>query len=292
MTLNYRWLGPDSTPSADHQAPLGARSAETGTAVLLHGFTQNVDCWGGFASSLTAGLAGRFDPLAIDAPGHGRSGHDNADPWTAAELIMATTARAQGQTDPAPVVVVGYSMGGRLGLHIALAHQELVTALVLIGATAGIADDRQRQRRRVADDALARRFETEPLDEMVRWWLDRPLFARLPSEAAALDQRLLNRPEGLAASLRHCGTGAQDSLWERLGELTMPVLVVHGSYDAKFQAIGARLVDAIGSRSELVSIEGGHAVHLEQPKATSELVVRFLERRLESGVGPVDEPGQ
>ncbi len=289
VTLNYRWLGPGGT-SSDHGGPdRDGRRAEAGTVVLLHGFTQNLGCWGRFGPSLADRLIDRFPVLAIDAPGHGGSGHDTADLWTSADLIVDAVTHAGGGTRPASMVLLGYSMGGRIALHLALAHRERVSALVVIGATAGIADNDQRRQRRLADETLARRFESEPLDEMLRWWLDRPLFAGLPAGAAGLEQRRSNRPDGLAASLRSCGTGAQHSLWDRLDELTMPVLVLHGSRDAKFAAIGAAMADAIGSGAELESIEGTHAVHLEQPEATAEAVVAFLNRRLGRRGGPISE---
>lgn len=256
---------------------------------MLHGFTQNAECWGRFGSTLAARLAGRCGLLAVDAPGHGRSGHDTANLWTTADLVVETVDLAEGGTGPVPMMLVGYSMGGRAALHIALAYRERVAALVLIGATAGIATEDQRRQRRMADEDLARRFETEPLDDTLRWWLDRPLFARLSTEAAGLELRRSNRPAGLAASLRHCGTGAQDPLWSRLGQLTMPVLVVHGSHDTKFGAIGAAMADAVGPGAEMVSIEGTHAVHLEQPEATVDAIARFLDLRLDRGRGAISE---
>lgn len=289
VTLNYRWLGPAGTSSDHDGPPHDERWVEAGTVVLLHGFTQNLGCWGRFGPSLADRLTDRFPVLAIDAPGHGGSGYDTADLWTTADLIVDTVTHAGGGSRPASMILIGYSMGGRTALHLALAHPERVSALVVIGATAGIAGNAERRRRRRADETLARRFENEPLDEMLRWWLDRPLFAGLPAGVAGLEQRRSNRPDGLAASLRSCGTGAQHSLWDRLHELPMPVLVLHGSGDAKFAAIGAAMADVIGSGAELVSIEGTHAVHLEQPESTAEAVVAFLSRRLGRGRGSISE---
>lgn len=283
VTLNNRWLGPVPACPGDGDRAGDERRVQPTTVVLLHGFTQNIECWGRFGSLLTTGLPDRFPVLAIDAPGHGGSGHDTADLWTTADLVVDTVRHAGGLRRPPSMVPIGYSMGGRSALHIALAHPERVRVLVLIGATAGIVDDDQRRERRLADERLAGRFENEPLDQMLRWWLDRPLFAGLSDDTAGFEPRRSNRRDGLAASLRACGTGAQQSLWDRLDKLTMPVLMVHGSRDTKFAAIAAAMADLIGGEAEVTSIDGSHAVHLEQPESTAEAIVAFLSRRLGGG---------
>lgn len=237
--------------------------------VLLHGFTQNSDCWGSFADELSAD----HQVFAVDAPGHGRSGHDHADLRQTAELVAATTA----QITVEPPVVIGYSMGGRTALHLALAQPRSIAGLVLIGTTPGIDDDSERADRRAADEKLADRIETEPLADFIDGWLSNPLFARLDAASACRDARLSNRRDGLAASLRSCGTGTQEPLWARLSELTMPVLLIAGRHDTKFLTLAERMADAMPATSaELVGIDGTHAVHLERPTATATAIRAWL----------------
>lgn len=232
--------------------------------VLLHGFTQNARCWGTFGIR----LASAREVVAVDAPGHGRSGHDDADLPTAARLV----GEVGGTAD-----YIGYSMGGRVALHLALEQPQLVRSLVLVGATGGIDDDGERRARRQADEELARRLDSGPLDAFLDAWLAGPLFAELDREQACRDERSTNRAEGLAASLRHCGTGSQAPLWSRLAVIEQPVLVVAGERDPKFRALGERLVEAFGDNATLwVQPGAGHAVHLEQPDATAERVLAFL----------------
>lgn len=251
--------------------------------VLLHGFTQNSACWGRFAPALAGVPSAGGRVLALDAPGHGRSVDDQADLWATADLVVETvTAALDGPPASASgrnrsVVLVGYSMGGRTALHVALAQPERVRALVLIGATAGIAHRDERARRRAEDEALARRIETEPLEQFLDWWLARPLFAGLDEKTSARAQRMTNRPDGLAASLRRCGTGAQVPLWDRLDRLSMPVLLLHGRRDPKFSAISAEMAEAIGPSARRQALDGTHAVHLERPDRAAEAVARFLE---------------
>lgn len=221
--------------------------------ILTHGFTQNSGCWGRFADDLAVDHA----LTLVDAPGHGRSGHDDADLWTAARLV--TEAAGSG-------IYLGYSMGGRTALHVALANPISVEGLVLIGATPGLVTEQDRSDRRQADDELADRLLDIGLPAFLDRWLALPLFAGLDEEASARPARLTNRPEGLAASLRHCGTGSQDPLWDRLPEITVPVLAVVGDLDHKFGAIAERMVAGLtGTTAEILTIPGTHAVHLERP---------------------------
>ncbi|MDH4074396.1 MAG: alpha/beta fold hydrolase [Acidimicrobiia bacterium] len=236
--------------------------------VLAHGFTQNSRCWGPFGHELAAD----HEVVAVDLPGHGRTdpAHDTADLPTVGRLLAEVGGDA---------VYIGYSMGGRAALHAALAHPERVRALVLIGATAGMDDPAARAARRRADETLAADLLAGGLPAFLQRWLANPLFAGLPPSAAAVNQRLANRPEGLAASLRHTGTGTQEPRWGDLERLTMPVLVLAGADDTKFTAEGSRLVEHL-PRARMRTLPGTHAVHLAQPTAAAAAVRWFLAAEL------------
>jgi len=226
--------------------------------VLAHGFTQTSGSWATTTPILRRAL-GECELLAVDLPGHGSAGDVRADLWGSADHLVELGGRA---------VYVGYSMGGRVALHAALSHPAAVERLVLIGATAGIDDANERAARRAADERLADHVERVGVGQFVDEWLANPLFSGLTSETAQRDDRVQNTAEGLAASLRLSGTGAQMPLWDRLGTLTVPVLVLAGADDPKFRALGERLATAIPN-ADLVVVEGaGHCVHLEQPART------------------------
>ncbi|MGI8752296.1 MAG: alpha/beta fold hydrolase [Acidimicrobiales bacterium] len=232
--------------------------------VLIHGFTQSGLTW----EPLAARLAAVHTVITVDAPGHGGSAAVEADLVTGAELIGAAAGQA---------AYVGYSMGGRFALHLALARPDLVTRLVLVSATAGIDDPHQRADRRRADGLIADRLERDGVEAFLRWWLSRPLFATLPAEAAALDSRLGNTATGLASSLRRAGTGTQAPLWDRLGELSMPVLVMAGELDDAYLARAHRLIEGIGANATLLAVPGvGHTVHLEAPEVFAAALEAFL----------------
>ena len=232
--------------------------------VLVHGFTQTARCWGAFADD----LARDHELVLVDAPGHGGSSRVAADLPGGAELL----GRAGGHG-----TYLGYSMGGRLALHLALARPELVERLVLVGATAGIDDPDQRAARRRADEGLADHLEEVGLEAFLDEWLAKPLFAGLTDEAAAREERLANEAGALATSLRRAGTGTQEPLWDRLGALAMPVLVLAGVDDVKFSALASRLGRAIGANATVALVpRAGHSAHLEAPGDAASIVRRWL----------------
>lgn len=233
--------------------------------MLVHGFTQTARCWGPFGDDLAADHEAR----AVDAPGHGGSGDLRADLVEGAALL----GEAGGEA-----TYIGYSMGGRLALHLALNRPDLVRRLVLIGATAGIADETERTTRRTADEALADHLERIGVDAFLDEWLAQPLFARLPTEAACLDERRRNTTAGLASSLRLAGTGTQRPLWADLQRLTLPVLLLAGEHDPRFAEIARQMADHIGGNATMAMVHGaGHSVHLEEPDRTARSVRAWLD---------------
>jgi 2-succinyl-6-hydroxy-2,4-cyclohexadiene-1-carboxylate synthase len=212
---------------------------------LVHGFTQTAASWGALAAQLGA--------TAVEAPVAGL--------WDAADQL-ATHGTGTW---------IGYSMGGRMALHLALAHPECVERLVLVSMTAGIDDDEVREARATADEALAERAEAIGADAFVAEWLAQPMFASVPPLPRSEDVA------AMAAHLRLAGTGTQEPLWERLPELAMPVLVVVGERDAKFTALGRRLASAIPHAQLEVVAGAGHAVPFERPSAFVAAVLRWLE---------------
>jgi 2-succinyl-6-hydroxy-2,4-cyclohexadiene-1-carboxylate synthase len=237
-------------------------------AVLLHGFTQNRRCWGP-----VPGLLARAREVAVaDAPGHGDAA------GLRLSLADAATPYADALAGVGAAQWVGYSMGGRLALHVALAHPGRVGALVLVGTTPGIADPPARAARRAADEALATHLEAVGTTAFVDEWLAQPLFRGLDAQSACRSERLTNDAGGLASSLRLAGTGAQEPLWASLGEISAPVLLVVGERDEKFRTIAADMAPRFGGRCDTVVLPAtGHACHLEAPEAFCDLVTAWLD---------------
>lgn len=232
--------------------------------VLLHGFTQTAGCWGPVGDE----LARDHEVVRLDAPGHGSASDVRADLHEGAR--HAADAGGRG-------IYVGYSMGARLALHVALEHPEVVEGLVLVGGTPGIADDGERAARRARDHDLAGHLRSIGVDAFLAEWLDQPLFAGLPEWARFEDERGRNTAEGLASSLELAGTGSQDPLWDRLGELRMPVFALAGVDDVRYVEIAYSLVTLVGRSASIALVPGaGHAAHLEQPDAFLALLLPWL----------------
>jgi 2-succinyl-6-hydroxy-2,4-cyclohexadiene-1-carboxylate synthase len=231
--------------------------------VLLHGFTQTGVSW----RPVVERLGDDVEAVVPDLPGHGTAGAVRLDLAGSAAAVAATGGRA---------TYVGYSMGGRVALRLALDHAHLVDRLVLVGATAGIDDPAERAARREADEALAQRIEVDGVEAFLAGWLAQPLFAGLAPEPDDLATRRANPAEGLAASLRLCGTGTMDPpWWGELAGLAVPTTVVAGEHDERFRALGRRLAGAIGGPTEMVVVPGTtHACHLQAPGEMAEIILR------------------
>lgn len=234
--------------------------------VLAHGFAQTARSWSIFEDLLRERLPG-VDTTAVDMPGHGDAPPPlDADLWASAERLVDTGGTA---------TYLGYSMGGRVALHATLAAPARVRGLVLIGATAGIDDEDERGARRSEDERLAAHIEAVGVATFIDEWLANSLFAGLTEATAMRTDRLRNTSAGLAASLRATGTGTQTPLWDRLGEIQVPVLILAGEHDAKFTALGERMAAAMNDSTFEVVAGAGHSVHLERPEATADAVARW-----------------
>ncbi len=236
-------------------------SDQVENVVLLHGFAGTHHAWDGVREHFSPE---RYRVLALDLPGHGML-VDAPRPLTFEACTQSVLERA-----PERFVLAGYSMGGRIALHVALAAPERVQRLVLISTTAGISDPAERARRREADHRLADEAQTGTIDRFVDTWRSQPMFAEDPPEVgvrARADQSR-NRPDSVAAALRGIGTGEMQPLWGRLGELTMPTVVLAGTRDVKFRELGERMAAELpNARFELTP--GGHALPYEVPQAVA-----------------------
>jgi 2-succinyl-6-hydroxy-2,4-cyclohexadiene-1-carboxylate synthase len=238
-------------------------AAMTRDVVFLHGFTHTGASW----DPVVAALGERYRAVAPDIRGHGSS--SELEPVTLAAVLGDLAGLA-----PERFTLVGYSMGGRIALHFALAAGARVERLVLIGASPGLSDPDARRARRAADEQLAAEIERSSIEAFAERWAQTPVLAGQPPEvlAAVHADRLRNQPFGLARTLRGLGTGALSSLWDRLGGVGMPVALVVGERDEKFRAIAAEMAVALPD-AEIVKVPGaGHAVHLEAPGVVAAVI--------------------
>ncbi len=245
--------------------------------LLLHGFTGDHSSWQGISPSLAA----KYQLIMPDLLGHGGSDTPTcAAAWQmpniAADLISLLDALALERAH-----WLGYSMGGRLALYLALHDPRRCLSLTLESASPGIADEKQRLARQQSDHRLAEEIEARGIAWFVEHWQALPMWssqANLPAQArlAQQKQRLRCQPAGLANSLRGMGTGAQASLWGALPTLQIGTLLIVGALDGKFRRINAEMRAAIpGARLEIIPAVG-HNTHLEKPSQFTRLLAAHL----------------
>jgi 2-succinyl-6-hydroxy-2,4-cyclohexadiene-1-carboxylate synthase len=251
--------------------------------LLLHGFAQTAASF----DIVAPRLAASWRVVRVDLYGHGRS----SIPPNPARLGWEPTGRdlvaLMADVGAERFAVLGYSMGGRLALDLALRHPGRLWALVLESASPGLADPEERAQRRASDDALADAVESRGIEWFAAYWASLPLFRShermdAHTRAALQAMRTSQRARGLAQSLRGAGTGVQPNWWPDLAALTVPTLLVVGAEDAKYLDINRKMAAAIPAARLEVVPQSGHTPHLEQPEAFFALVAAHLEAALPS----------
>ncbi len=245
---------------------MSARRAPT--AVLLHGFLGSPADW----EPITGTLAGRLPhvaPALVDHP------------------TLASLETALRRAVPGPAVLIGYSMGARLALHLLVRDPERYRAGVLACGSPGLSAVRERAERRRADARLAARLRglagTGALRGFLDDWYAQPIFAAVrshPCYHAMLARRLQIDPGAWAAALTHLGTGALPSLWEALPGLRQPALVLAGRLDARYATIAARMAERSPAVRARLLPDCGHAVLCEKPAEFATQMATFLDEEL------------
>jgi 2-succinyl-6-hydroxy-2,4-cyclohexadiene-1-carboxylate synthase len=231
-------------------------SVEGPLVVFVPGFMQRGDAWAAVARR----VGERYPTRCVDFATH-----------TFEERLGELSAAA-----PPGSAMAGYSMGGRLALHLAVREPERLAALAVVGASAGIEDVGARRERAAADEELAAWMEGQPIEAVVERWESQPVFAGQPPELVAAQRpgRLSHEPAGLARLLRSAGQGALAPVWDEVDRLPVPLLAIAGERDERYVAAARRLGEA------RIVPGAGHAAHLERPDAVSALLLDFLHEHL------------
>jgi len=239
--------------------------------IALHGFT--------FTGEQFASVAGQLHRtvFAPDLPGHGRSVEASTQLVDVVDAIESVVASFEE-----PVPLLGYSQGGRLALLTALGQPEGISALVLISANAGIEDTNERDSRTESDARLAEKISDMTIDEFVDSWTTAGITStsHLSAEGRAADRaiRQENSPIGLANALIGYGQGAQPSLWTRLAELAMPVLIMSGGRDRKYSDIADKMMSRIPDVERVTVVDAGHNPLLDESAEVHQAISGFLDR--------------
>lgn len=230
----------------------------TGPRLLwLHGFTHTRHT----AAPLLSILAGSYRVVTLDLPGHGDSADIALDlPGTASAICAAIGDE--------PLIIGGYSLGGRVALHIAAQRPDLLRGLVLLSTSRGINDDLERAKRRQRDEDLAQRILEIGTAAFLDEWLRQPLFAGLEDSGERSQSAA-----GLAASLQLCGVGTQQ-YFDGVGAWPFPILAMAGEHDHKYVS-EAHAIAASCATTAVIVPEATHAAHLQQPEWCAQAIADF-----------------
>ncbi len=243
--------------------------------VLLHGFTGSSSTW----EEVISFLPSTVELLTVDLIGHGQTDKPSDTACYFVEEQIEDLHMLFRQLEWSHFTLVGYSMGGRLALAYAAKYS--VDALILESSSPGLADDEERQKRKLSDELLAERISKEGVTSFVDFWEDIPLFQtqkRLPVEKQAMirEERLAQSAVGLSNSLKGFSTGVQPSYWDVLSEMSMPVLLVVGELDLKFCAISSQMEKKFPNVKLVEVKDAGHAIHVEKPKIFATIIKKVI----------------
>jgi 2-succinyl-6-hydroxy-2,4-cyclohexadiene-1-carboxylate synthase len=248
--------------------------------IMFHGFTGRGANWLPFCSTLGKGST----LIMPDIIGHGLTAAPQDDESLhrySMESVAHDFLTMIDQLGYEKVDILGYSMGGRLALSMAVLFPDRVRKLILESASPGLKTEGERQERNLADKKLGQFMHEKGMETFVDYWENLSLFESQKSLArekrsAIRKQRLMNSPIQLRKNLINMGTGNQPSYWGRLDEIQAEVLMIVGGLDLKFCRIAEDMQKTLKKGKIYQVKQCGHAIHVEQPEKFGTIVSEFL----------------
>jgi 2-succinyl-6-hydroxy-2,4-cyclohexadiene-1-carboxylate synthase len=244
--------------------------------LFLHGFIGDSQDF----SSVISLLSKNYCCLAVDLPGHGKTRVIGDEICYNMSNTAQALIRLLDDLQIDKCLLLGYSMGGRLALYMTLHFPDRFERVVLESASPGLKTKAERSHRFQADLQIAQKLENSNIKEFLLNWYDRPLFQSLknsPKFDRLIEARLTNNPIELAKSLRNMGTGNQPSLWEKLEQNQIPLLLLAGEYDRKFTTINTEITSLCPAASLKIIPKAGHNVHFENIDRFADTVRQFYD---------------
>ena len=253
--------------------------------VLIHGFLgdrRDMD-----ALRCAIGSQCHLACVSLDMPGHG----DTARLGNVSSAVKAVEDAIDALLGSScPLVLIGYSMGGRIALQLASRQPQRVQAIAVLSSNPGIESADQREERVARDAKLAARLHTMQPPAFVAWlrdeWYCAPLWGALRSHAGfeAMVRRRADgaHPADRADSLALESVGRQAPLWEWLQTAPMPILFAAGQLDSAYAPMVQRVLArsnatcAAGSQSAALIEGAAHALLLEAPNEIARRCTTFF----------------
>lgn len=243
----------------------------------FHGFMGSANDW----LPMVDDLFPEYCNILVDLPGHGNSKILGQLPYSQyLDALMAQLCSAGFET----FVAIGYSMGGRIALHLQHVYPEKFSALIGISTAPGLKTGAERQIRLQTDKALMDSLEQQGFSEFISNWYGQAIFGSIKGKkdfvTKLVASRSQNEPSQLRSSLMLLGNGALPSLWDFLAKIPIPVLLINGSEDSKYCSINKEMLEHLPLGSQK-TIAGGHAFYLEKPLETALAIRHFLSELIE-----------
>ncbi|KAL6961689.1 hypothetical protein U1Q18_002488 [Sarracenia purpurea var. burkii] len=264
--------------------------------MFLHGFLGTGEDW----IPIMKAMSGSVRCIAVDLPAHGGSKKQNhgtmetaREPSLSIDAVANILHKLIGNITTGKVTLVGYSMGARIALYMALRCTTKVEGAVIVSGSPGLRNVSARKLRRAKDDSKACSLLAHGLELFLDAWYagelwnslrDHPHFKKIVASRLQLDDI-----QTLARVLSDSSIGRQLPLWEELRHYKVPILLVVGEKDDKFKRIAQEMFQEFNHNGktkdnsldicEIVEVPNcGHAVHLENPLPLIRTIRRFLKK--------------
>ncbi len=243
--------------------------------LFLHGFLGCSSDW----KFIAIELASYFHCISIDLPGHGISEVNNFRDSYSIENTSRYIVNLLQTNKLEKCNLLGYSMGGRIALYLAVHYPKYFDKIIIESAQPGIENELERNQRIDHDTQISQRLKSIPVSKFLEFWYSQPIFKTLKKHknfANLIQSRLNNNPQKLAKSIIEIGAGAQPSLWEDLGKIENACLLIAGEFDTKYQTIFSKMYKEIYSSKFVVIKNSGHNTHYENPDEFIKVIRKFL----------------
>ncbi|MEM7411246.1 MAG: alpha/beta hydrolase [Myxococcota bacterium] len=179
-----------------------------------------------------------------------------------------------------PAVLGGLSFGGLASLHLALRNPERVRGLLLVDTGPGFKNPEAQARWEKMVERTASFVETRGMEAFVSGKAASTMVGLRPDSdvaRAAAAAIAAQQPHGIANFARRVA-GPASQVMDRLGELTMPALVIIGEKDDAYLRAAEVLETRLPAAQRVMMAGAGHITNLDDPAAFNENVIAFLER--------------
>lgn len=240
--------------------------------VLIHGAGDNLNMW----YHQVPVFAKKYRVITYDVRGSGKT--DSPAGEYSIRLFAEDAYELMKALKISEAYFLGYSMGGRIALNLALEHPELVKALVLANSSVGLTPPTPEAiERRKTIIGLLEKKDMKAFAEMMTTQAFSPNFkSRNPAEFRRyMKVKMQNKPEGLARLMGSLGAPAQPP---DLSRLKCPVLIIVGEHDFYMGVEQGKQAQQAIAGSELVIMPTGHAAAIEAPDRFNAAVLDFLSR--------------